>query len=195
MAMPTAPDPRALLGETFRDPDAGARSVLSVPWPREALWLGLLLTAIVSAILATLMRLLTGGPGPLTTPLMALPTVGAAIQVAMSWLLVQGLWRVGRAFGGRGEEPGAFALVVLLQGGLIVLQAVQLLVLPLPFLVSMLGIAAVGLFFWWLTRFAMVLHGFENPWRVLGTTMLVMVAAVATLGAVLGSLGLMAGGQ
>jgi hypothetical protein len=195
MAMTSVPDIRALLGQTFRDPAAGARTALSVAWPREALWLGLLLTAVVSAILATLMRVLTGGAGPMTSPVVALPAAGAAIQVAISWLLVQGVWRVGRAFGGRGDEAGAFALVVLLQAGLIVLQAVQLLVLPLPLLVSLLGIAAVGVFFWWLTQFIMALHGFDSPWRVLGTTMLVMVAAVVTLGAILGSLGLMTGAQ
>lgn len=175
---------------TFRDPDEAARAILARNWTADALWSGLVVVAAVSTLL-TWVAVSLGGPSTVFSgPVVSSPLIAAGVQAALLWLMIQGVFRVGRGFGGTGTEEGAFALVVWLQGLLTVLQAAQLLLAGIPLLGTLLGLASLVLFFWWLVRFQMVLHGFDRPFAVLATTLLVMTAAIVTLAAVLGTLGL-----
>ena len=58
------PDPSRLAVLTLRDPAEAARQILDLNLPRQALWLALLLMAVLQSLIFALSDLMTPGPTP-----------------------------------------------------------------------------------------------------------------------------------
>ncbi len=177
---------------SVEDPRAGARALLSMSVPLPARTVGLLLMAVGSALLMHLgFLLLPLATDPLTGFMMQSPIRTAAIQwliLAASVLLI---YRIGRAWGGRGGLADTLLVVVWLQAIMLAVQLLQLLLLILA--PPLMGIASLGgmvLFFWLLTGFIAELHGFARRWAVLagifiasfGVALLIAVGLVLVYG-------------
>jgi hypothetical protein len=153
---------------SLEDPRAGMRAVLRQDVPVPARTAGLLLMAVISALLMHLGSVFLPPPmDPMTQLLMASPIRTAIIQ----WLILAGsvllIHHVGAAWGGRGSFVDALLVVVWLQVIMLGVQLVQLLALVLvPPVAGVLNLAGLALFFWLLTSFVAELHGFASRGKV-----------------------------
>ncbi len=179
-----------MVRQTVSDPSGGAEAVLRLGLPRAALWLAFSLTIVLSMILGVLVTLVLGPPeeGPLTGQT---PVVLGLLQGAFLFLGVHAITRIGQIFGGTGGFDGALVLVTWLQFIFIVLQVVQLaLALVAPPLAGVVSLLAIAMFFWLLSHFITVLHGFTSVGQVFLMTLLSFVGILFTLSLVLSVLGL-----
>lgn len=159
---------RALAQLTLQDPRQAARVLLAEDVPLPARTAGLLLVAVVSALLASLQ---TGTDpqklDPVTAFMLASPFRAAVVQWLFLALSVVLIHRVGRAFGGRGSFPDALLVVVWLQLLMLALQVLQLAATFLaPPLAGVIGLVGLGVFFWLMTTFISELHGFASRGKV-----------------------------
>lgn len=180
---------------TIRDPRAGARMVLSLDVTRQDRWNMLLLTVVISAILAKVSVLLSGGGGSNVGFFAASPFMLGVVQLVLMLFAVFAIHYVGRRLGGTGNFDGAIILVVWLQFVMICLQLAQMLLLLVsPLLAFLVGIAGVGLFFWMLTQFIMELHDFKSPLTVFLGIFLGMFALAILLSVLIGMSGIVVPG-
>ncbi len=179
-----------MVRDTISDPRRGAEMILSLNLPRSALWLAFSLTIVFSMILGLLVTFVLGAPeeGPLTGQT---PVALGLMQGAFLFLAVHAVTHIGRIFGGTGSFEGALALVTWLQFIFIVLQVLQLAVaLIAPPLAAVISLLAIVLFFWLLSHFITVLHGFTSVGQVFVMTLLSFVVILFILSLVLTLLGL-----
>lgn len=182
----------ALAQLTLQDPRQAARVLLAEPVPMRARSAGLLLVAVVSAVLANLQAGLNPQPmDPVSAFMLASPFRTAVVQwffLALSVVLID---RIGRAFGGHGNFADALLIVVWLQLLTLALQLLQLVAtLVAPPLAGIIGLGGLALFLWLMTAFVAELHGFRSRGRVflglvltaLGTGLILGIAAVLILG-------------
>jgi hypothetical protein len=158
----------ALMRQSLSDPRAAARRLVGLDLPADALWQGLVLVVVLSAIAARISATLIGSasgsaqdvvlPDFITSPLLM-----SFVQGAILVVMVFAVHWVGRAMGGMGRFEDSLAAVVWLQFLLVCLQVVQTVAGVLsPALSSLIGLAGVVLFFWLLTQFVLVVHGFQS---------------------------------
>ncbi|MEJ6388548.1 Yip1 family protein [Gymnodinialimonas ulvae] len=179
-----------MVRQTVSDPSEGAEAILRLGLPRAALWLAFSLMIVLSMILGILVMLALGPPedGPLTGQS---PVVLGLLQGAFLFLGVHAIVRIGHIFGGTGGFDGALALVTWLQFIFIVLQVVQLVfALVVPPLAGIVSLLAIALFFWLLSHFITVLHGFTSVGQVFLMTLLSFLGILFTLSLVLTLLGI-----
>ena len=182
----------ALAQLTLREPRQAARTLLAEDVPIPARTAGLLLVAVVSALLASLQ---VGGKlaelDPFSRFMLASPFRAAVFQWLFLALTVVLVHRVGRAFEGRGSLPDALLVVVWLQLPMLALQILQLVAtLVVPPLAGIIGLAGFALFLWLMTSFVAELHGFRSRGMVflglvltaLGVGLILGVATVLILG-------------
>ena len=177
---------RSLAQLTLQDPRRAARVLLAEPVPMRARSAGLLLVAVVSAVLANLQAGLNPQPmDPLSAFMLASPFRTALFQwffLALSIVLID---RVGRAFGGQGNFADALLVVVWLQLLTLALQFLQLVAtLVAPPLAGIIGIGGFVVFLWLMTAFIAELHGFRSRGRVF----VGMVLTALGTGVILGTL-------
>ncbi|AZL57650.1 YIP1 family protein [Tabrizicola piscis] len=159
----------ALARLSLQDPRAGVRSLLALGVPLPARTIGLLLMAVASAFLMHLGYLvLPPTDDPLALFMMESPLRAAAVQ----WLVLAGsvllIFRIGRAWSGKGSLPDTLLVVVWLQVIMLGVQVAQLVVfLIAPLLAGLVSIGGLVLFFWLLTSFIAELHGFASRGKVL----------------------------
>jgi Yip1 domain len=150
--------------DTVADPREGARRVMSLGLPVQTGWIAVALMAVASALFTHVTFLMS--PPDVRgyfADMMASPLRTAFLQGVVMVAAVFAIWRIGRMRGGRGTLPQTVVLVAWLQFVLLVLQVVQLAVqVMIPPLAPLIGLAAVGLFFWLLTLFVVELHGFRS---------------------------------
>lgn len=163
-------DIKALIGLTFREPEAAARQLILSGIPLPARWMGLMIAVSVSAILAWFSALLFPLPQGEAVPALSMtaqPLLMAAIQ-AGAILLAAGLMSsVGRMFGGQGRFEDALLLAVWIEIVLLLVQVAQLVVsLLVPAVAGILGILAIALFLWLTVQFTKALHGFRSGAKV-----------------------------
>ena len=176
----------ALAQLTFQDPRRAARVLLAEDVPLRARTAGLLLVAVVSALLASLQV----GAGlqeldPFSAFMLASPFRAAIMQWLFMALSVVLIHRVGGAFGGRGSFADAMLVVVWLQLLMLALQILQLVAtFVAPPLAGIIGIIGLGVFFWLITTFIAELHGFASR----GLVFLGIVLTCIGTGIVLGIL-------
>lgn len=149
---------------TLQDPRRATRALLALGLPLPARTLGLLLVAVVSALVMSIqIGFGAGQVDPMIAILTASPFRAALLQwlaLALSALMVHG---IGRACGGKGNLPDAILITVWLQFLLLGLQVFQLVAgLVSPALAGMIGLASLALFLWLLTAFVTELHGFRS---------------------------------
>lgn len=177
---------RALAQLTLQDPRQAARVLLAEEVPLPARTAGLLLVAVVSALLASLQ--VGSDPqklDPLSAFMLASPFRAAVMQWFFLALSVVLIHRVGRAFGGRGSFADAMLVVVWLQLLMLALQVLQLVATLLaPPLAGVIGLVGLGVFLWLMTTFICELHGFASR----GLVFLGMVLSCIGTGFVLGIL-------
>ena len=164
---------------TLQDPAQAARVLLAEGVPLRARSAGLLLVAILSALLVSL-QIGRGAPqDPFSTLMLASPIRAAVLQwlfLAISVILIH---RVGRAFGGHGSFADALLIVVWLQVVMLGFQILQLVVSPLaPGVAGMIGLVSLGVYLWLMTVFIAELHGFVAR----GMVFLVMVLTALAAG-------------
>lgn len=169
---------------TLEDPRAATRALLAEGVPMPARTAGLLLVAVVSALLASLQLGLNPQPmDPVSALMLASPFRAAVVQWAFLALSVLLIHRVGRAFGGRGSFADSLLVVVWLQVLMLVVQALQLVTgILIPPLGGLIGLAGLVLFLWLMTCFIAELHGFASR----GKVFLGMVVTAFAAGMVLG---------
>lgn len=178
---------RVLAGLTFQDPRRAVRALLAEDVPMRARTAGLLLVAVVSALLASL-QLGTSPQAvdPFSAFMLASPFRAAVVQWLFLALTVVLIHRVGKAFGGRGSFPDALLIVVWLQLLTLALQLMQLVAsLVAPPLAGLIGLVGFVLFLWLMTAFIAELHGFASRGLVFLGMILTAIATGFVLGIVL----------
>ena len=186
-----------LVRQSLREPRAAARAVIGSGVPAPILWEALALVVVLSTILAQVTTMLTPSEDALAgDPMMPLvlysPMLLGVIQGCLLVMMVFAVHWVGRTFGGRGAFEGALAVVVWLQFLLVCLQVVQTLAMViLPGLGGLIAIVGVVLFFWLLTQFVCVLHGFESAGMVFVMILVSMLALTFALSILLSIVGIL----
>ena len=182
----------ALAQLTLQDPRQATRMLIAEGVPIRARSAGLLLVAVVSALLASLQ--VGASPqqlDPFSAFMLASPFRTALFQWLFLALSVVLIHRVGRAFGGKGSFPDALLVVVWLQLLTLAIQVLQLAAtLVAPPLAGIIGLGGFVLFLWLMTAFIAELHGFRSRGRVflglvltgLGTGFVLGIAIVLILG-------------
>lgn len=163
---------------TVVDPRGAARRIMALDLPLQGALMALLLTSVLSAILAHLsFALLPASAKAGFENMMASPLRTAVVQVVVAVAGAFAAQVIGRWRGGRGTLPQTLALFAWLQFVMLILQVAQIaaeIVLP-PFAIF-LAYASVGLFLWLLVHFVMELHGFRSvaatTFGILGTMMM-----------------------
>lgn len=174
----------ALAHLTLQDPRQAARALLAEGVPMPARTAGLMLVAVVSALLASLQVGMEPQPlDPFSAYMLSSPFRAAIFQWLFLALSVVLIHRVGRAFGGRGSLPDALLIVVWLQLLTLVLQVLQLATSFLaPPLTGIIGLGGFVLFLFLMTTFIAELHGFASRGKVFAG----MVVTTLVTGFVLG---------
>lgn len=174
----------ALARLTLADPPQATRVLLAEDVPMRARTAGLMLVAVVSAVLASLQISLNPADlDPFSAFMLASPFRAAIMQWGFLALSVVLIHRVGRAFGGTGSFADALLIVVWLQCLTLVLQLLQLVASVIaPPLSGVIGLAGFVLFLWLMTHFIAGLHGFRSR----GLVFLGMVVTAAAAGLVIG---------
>lgn len=182
-----------LARDTVTNPREGAITVLSFAPARQALWLMFALVVVASLMMGELMSLMMGLPsdGPLTGPMQQSPFMLGLIQAGLLFVSIHAIHRIGRFFGGTGSLEEAALLIIWLQFILLCVQVVQLAaIVILPPVAGLITILAIALFFWLLTNFIAVLHGFQSLGMVFITTLFAAFGLLVLLSLVLSMLGL-----
>jgi Yip1 domain len=154
---------------TLTQPRQGLRSVLNLGLPRGAGTAGLVLMAVLSALLLHLSLRISPVPAgnEMMEQLIGSPFRTAIVQAVVLMGTALLVYRIGRAFGGRGTIEEAILAMVWLQTILVALQGLQLLALILlPPLASLIGMLSGALFLWLMTQFITELHGFQSAAKV-----------------------------
>jgi len=164
--MPSLNQLLMMVGRSLRNPREGAEEVLALGVPRDALWLIMGLVVVLSVILAevtALIAMATVGNTMDITGLLSNPIMAGGLQLIILLVMVVAVHRIGRGMGGTGSFEESLLLMSWLQFIMVVIQVVQTLTLVImPPLAGLVGIAALGLFFWLLTHFVAVIHGFTS---------------------------------
>lgn len=171
---------------TLRDPQQAARVLLSEGVPLRARSAGLLLVAILSALLASLQVGNRDSLDPFSALMLASPIRAAVFQWLFLAATVFLMHRVGRAFGGRGSFADALLVVVWLQLIMLGFQVLQFVLFPLvPSLAGLIGLASFVIYLWLMTVFITELHGFSARGMVFLVMLLTALAAGFLLAMVL----------
>lgn len=177
----------ALAKLTLQDPRQATRALLAEGVPIPARTAGLILVAVLSALLASLqIELSPQDLDPLSALMLASPFRAAVVQWGFLALSVVLIHRVGRAFGGTGAFPDSLLIVVWLQCLTLILQLLQLAAgIIAPPLAGIIGLGGFALFLWLMTHFIAELHGFRSRGLVFVGMVLTAIAAGLVLGTVL----------
>jgi hypothetical protein len=172
---------------TLANPRQAAQVLLAEDVPMRARTAGLLLVAVVSALLASLQIGLDRQPlDVFTAYMLASPFRAAIFQWFFLALSVVLITRVGQAFGGRGSFADALLIVVWLQLLTLALQVLQLVAsVVAPPLAGIIGLVGFGLFIFLMTTFIAELHGFASRGKVFAGMALTALATGFVLGILL----------
>ncbi len=154
-----------LVGLTIRDPREGASTILSFAPAQTIIWQMLLLIVVVSIILGEIVAALVLGSGldAAGTPFALSPFSAVFVHGGLLVLVVFAIHWIGRAFGGNGSFQESLLLMTWMQFIFVVLQVAQTIaLLVLPIVAELIGIGALLVFFWLLTNFIAVIHGFRS---------------------------------
>lgn len=177
--------------ETVRMPRDGARWVMATEMPRVARWEALLLSVVISVILAQISVFLMPMQGDMgMATLMINPVMAGIIQMSLLVMMVFAIFWIGRAMGGEGGFGNTILLVAWLQFVMVCLQLIQTLsVVLIPPMAGLIGIVGFILFFWLLTNFVAELHGFQSLGRVFMVIVLAMFGFAFGLSVILTLIG------
>ncbi len=177
----TALNFRQLAIISVKDPRQGARLLLSLDVPREVLWTGLALIAVLNAVLFSISNILFPGPVPFPE-LFNVPLVYCVAVAGALTLTVYAMFWTGRLLGGSGSLGDIMLVFLWLQALRLVVQAVAiLLVLTIPLLSNMLFFAASLYGVYMLLHFINEAHGLQSMGRAAGVLVASFLAIVLGL--------------
>lgn len=163
-----------LMQLTLQTPRAAARRLIDWRLPTIAVWLGVGLMAVVSALLSCASLLLAPARAeadmidPAILAILQNPLQVAVVQAVVMVVMAMLAQGVGRRFGGRGQFGDALVLIGWTEALLCVLQLAQIvLMLISPGLSAATGLFGMVLFIWVLSNFIAELHGFASAGKVL----------------------------
>lgn len=176
---------------SIMEPSESARKVIAMNVPREALWTGLALVAVLNVILVVLLQMISPAPVAFQDQAFALTPFGfVAIIGVFLVLFVFGIFYAGKIMGGQGSLQAALAIIVWFQSISLTLEAVQVvLVLISPAIGSIFGLLSLGALIWCFINFVNVLHGFESLGKALVAIFLGLMGTALFAGVVLAILG------
>ncbi len=180
-----------LIRDSLTRPRKAARTVLDLGLPGDVLVTALVAVTSAGMVLAYLAAVLSGGGvDAMTLAVLRSPFLGALFQLGVMGAIAVGASRLGRMFGGTGDDAGALALVVWLNVMMMIAQVAQIVaLLVLPPLAFLLALATLLWLLWALANFISELHGFANPGLVMGgvvVALLIFFFLLATLLTMLG---------
>ncbi|WP_370302496.1 YIP1 family protein [Pseudooceanicola sp.] len=189
------PDPSRLAVLTVRDPAEAARQILDLNLPRQALWLALLLMAVLQSLIFALSDLMTPGPTPFPA-LFGSPIRFMIVSALMLVLTVYAIFWAGRALRGSGALEDVMALVVWLQALRVAVQLAGLLLsMVIPLLAVLLLLAASVLGIYILLHFINQAHRLDSIARAVGVLAVALVGLLFGLSLLLALLGVPAMGN
>jgi hypothetical protein len=185
----TSQDWRQLALVSVTDPAAAARALIGMHLPREALWTGLILVAVLNTLIYTATNMLIPGPNPLPVALSA-PALYFALVVGGLVLVIYAIFWTGRALGGEGGLEDIMVVMVWLQGLRVVVQALALvLLLVVPVLSGLLVLAAAILGLYILLHFIDQAHRLGSLGKAAGVAISAVLAMVLILSLILSLFG------
>ncbi|AUR11600.1 Yip1 domain protein [Phaeobacter inhibens] len=177
---------QTLASLTFSAPTAAARLLLSVDWPRQALVLALLLTAVLNTLMLEVADAMLPSDGSLLPSMSPLPYAGAvfALHLGITALLT---W-TGRWIGGQARFVDILAVNVWLNAvQIVLLAAVILLHLVLPLAASLIALVANFVMLAIFLLFIKEAHQFTSVWRAIGSVLMSAILIVFLLSLLLGA--------
>lgn len=182
--------PQLVIDSLIR-PRQAARRLLALDLPPDLVAPAAVAATCAGVVLAYGAMLLSGGAvDPVSAAILRSPMVGAALQLAMMLVFAFLTFRVGRLFGGRGDFWGSARVIVWLNVVTVAIQALQLVALALaPPLAGFIAVATLFWLLWAYANFVAELHGFQQPFVVLGVVVLLVIGLVfglTMLAAILG---------
>lgn len=168
-----------------------ARKVVAMNFPRDALWTGLALVAVLNVILLAALQLLSRAPIAFEEQTIALsPFAYATIIAVFLVLLVLGIYYTGQFLGGQGTFTNTLTIIVWFQTISLTLEAIQLvLVVISPAIAGIFGLLSLGALIWCFVNFVNVLHGFDNLGKSILAIMIALIGTALCAGILLAILG------
>jgi hypothetical protein len=183
---------------SLQNPALAARFVLASGLRRDILWSLLLLVSIANATLVWVSNALTGPtpeqlaqmpiqiPAIIFSPLFAFVFLAGALVIT-----VHVLHWLGAAIGGTGSLENMLAVLVWLQGLRVMAQVVLLvLMLAVPSLAGLFGLAVAILSLWILVHFVNEAAGLDSIFKTVGVLLSAMVGVILGLSFILTITGL-----
>ena len=183
---------------SLQNPALAARFVLASGFRRDILWSLLLLVSIANATLVWVSNALTGPtpeqlaqmpiqiPAIIFSPLFAFVFLAGALVIT-----VHVLHWLGAAIGGTGSLENMLAVLVWLQGLRVMAQVVLLvLMLAVPTLAGLFGLAVAILSLWILVHFVNEATGLDSIFKTVGVLLSAMVGVILGLSFILTITGL-----
>ena len=177
----TARDWQTLIVTTVTDPGQVARGLIDLKLPREALWTGLALAAVLNAILIGISNIVAY-PDPLMPQLLQMPVLlGFAVFVALA-TLVFAFSLCGRWLGGHGSFDEVMVVVLWLQALRILVQVTTLVLAFIAPILALLIAFAAGLLGIYITlHFLNEAHRLQSLGKAAGVLIASMVLMVLAL--------------
>lgn len=170
---------------SVRDPAEAARRLIAMQLPREVLWTGVALAAVINTLLFSLSGLLMPGPA-MVMPLFQSPFIYLGMVAAGLVLMVAMLYWAGRILGGRGTLGDVLVVVLWLQVLRILVQVATLVLsLTIPMLAMLLVLAATVLGIYILLHFVDQAHRLNSLPRAGGVLILSFVLMAVALSVLL----------
>lgn len=176
---------------TITNPREGAEEILALGIPRAALWPLLALVVVISTFIVQVINIIGSMQGAEPAPgIYGQPLALGSIEFVILAVAAFAIYRVGRGFGGKGTLEESVLLVAWMQFVMILLQVAQLVLMFLmPFLAQLVGMASIVLFFWLMTNFIAVVHGFRSLAQVFLMMIVVAFGLIILFSIVLAMLG------
>lgn len=187
-----AMDWRKLVRDSFVSPREVARQLIGLELQPGILLQAAAAISALSVVLGFLaLELGSGDLDQVSAAIITTPFLGAFIQFAAICLVALLTARIGSLFGGTGGFQASLTLVVWLNAMMLIIQMLQIvLLLVLPPLAGIVALAAIVWVLWAFANFVTELHGFENPFFVLGGVILSMIVLFFGFAMILAVLGI-----
>lgn len=183
---------------SLRNPATAARFVIAAGFRRDVLWSFLLLVSIANATLVWLSNALTG-PTPEQIAQMPIQIPAIVFSPLFAFLFLAGalvitvhvLYWLGAAIGGTGSLDDMLAVLVWLQSLRVLAQIILLvLMLAVPSLAGIFGLAVAIISLWILVHFVNEATGLGSLFKTVGVLLSAMVGIILGLSFILTITGL-----
>lgn len=183
---------------SLRNPATAARFVIAAGFRRDVLWSFLLLVSIANATLVWLSNALTG-PTPEQIAQMPIQIPAIVFSPLFAFLFLAGalvitvhvLYWLGAAIGGTGSLDDMLAVLVWLQSLRVFAQIILLvLMLAVPSLAGIFGLAVAIISLWILVHFVNEATGLGSLFKTVGVLLSAMVGIILGLSFILTITGL-----